>query len=65
MADANLPKNGGCQFTQKWRMPIYPKMADANLPKKAKKRPNDRIILFLENCFKKGQMATLFMRVTG
>ncbi len=27
--------------------------------KKAKKRPNGQIILFLENCFKKGQMATL------
>ncbi len=25
MADANLPKNGGRQFTQKWRTPIYPK----------------------------------------
>jgi hypothetical protein len=27
--------------------------------KKAKKRPNGQIILFLENCFKKGQKATL------
>ncbi len=27
---------------------------------KAKKMPNGQIILFLENCFKKGQMATLF-----